>query len=189
MTDHQADITGLAPGEHYHFKVTCIDPAGNISNRADMMHTDLEAVLSTGPGAGDVYRETLLAIHFGDDWRVTDPDALNSGAADFLPNPVLSLEVPDLTGAVRAEMIIDRWGGHPGTSNKRIRLAGRSLAAPARTGVDPGFESRVLHVRGQPEPRHPAGSAGKPGRSPSRARRTIRSATASTGASGVGTAW
>ncbi len=35
-------------------------------------------------------------------------------------------EVPDLTGAVRAEMIIDRWGGHPGTSNKRIRLAGRS---------------------------------------------------------------
>ena len=91
-----------------------------------MVHTDLEPELAAGPGAGDVYRETRQSIHAGDDWRVTDPDALNPGAQDFLPNPVLSLEVPDLTGAVRAEMIIERWGGHPGTSNKRIRLGGRS---------------------------------------------------------------
>ena len=127
LTDHALDITGLTPGGHYHFEVTCVDTAGNFSSTADMMiHTDLEAALAAGPGAGDVYRETSRSIYYGDDWRVTDPDALNPGAQDFLPNPVLSLEVPDLTGAVRAEMIIDRWGGHPGTSNKMIRINDRS---------------------------------------------------------------
>ena len=127
LTDHALDITGLTPGSHYHFKVTCVDTAGNFSSTADMMiHADLEAVLAAGPGAGDVYRETRRSIYVGDDWRVTDPDALNPGAWAFLPNPVLSLEVPDLTGAVRAEMIIDRWGGHPGTSHKMIRINDRS---------------------------------------------------------------
>ena len=127
LTDHAVDITGLDPGGHYHFRVTCVDTAGNFTSTDDMMvHTDLEAVLAAGPGAGDVYRETRQSIYAGDDWRVTDPDALNSGAWAFLPNPVLSLEVPDLTGAVRVEMIIDRWGGHPGTSNKMIRINGAS---------------------------------------------------------------
>ena len=127
LTDHAVDITGLDAGSHYHFKVTCVDTAGNFSSTDDLMiHTDLEPVLAVGPGAGDAYRETRMSIYAGDDWRVTDPDALNPGAAAFLPNPVLEIEVPDLTGAVRAEMIIDRWGGHPGTSNKMIRLAGRS---------------------------------------------------------------
>ncbi len=127
LTEHEVDITGLDAGGHYHFKVTCVDTAGNFSSTDDLMiHTDLEPSLAAGPGAGDVYRETRMSIYAGDDWRVTDPDALNPGAAAFLPNPVLEIEVPDLTGAVRVEMIIDRWGGHPGTSNKMIRLAGRS---------------------------------------------------------------
>ncbi len=127
LTNHAVDITGLNPGGHYHFQVTCVDTAGNFSSTPDLMiHTDLEAVLAAGPGPGDVYRETRQSIYAGDDWRVTDPDALNPGAWAFLPNPVLNIEVPDLTGAVRVEMIIDRWGGHPGTSNKMIRLGGAS---------------------------------------------------------------
>jgi hypothetical protein len=127
LTDHAVDVTGLAPGGQYHFRVTCVDTVGNISSSGDMTaHTDLEVVLAPGPGAGDVFRETRRAIYQGEDWRVTDPDATAEGADEFLPNPVLSLEVPDLTGAVRAEMIIDRWGGHPGTSNKWIRLGGAS---------------------------------------------------------------
>jgi len=127
LTDHSVDMTGLNPGGHYHFRITCVDTAGNFSPTGDMMvSTDLEVSLASGPGAGDVYRETRRAIYARDDWRVTDPDALNPGAWAFLPNPVLSLEVPDLTGAVRAEMIIDRWGGHPGTSNKMICINGRS---------------------------------------------------------------
>ncbi len=127
QTSHNVDVTGLAPGQLYHFKVTCVDTAGNVSSTSDMvLYTGWEAVLSPGPAAGDVYRETRLAIYQGNDWRVTDPDALADGAQLYLPNPVLSIEVPDLTGAVRAEMIIDRWGGHPGTSNKRVRLGGGS---------------------------------------------------------------
>lgn len=137
-TDHEVTLPGLAQGTIYHFQVTCIDTAGNVSSAVDQIfHTDLEPALSSGPGAGDVYREIRLPIgQVRDDWRVTDPAALNPGAAAFLPNPVLELPVPALAGAVRAELIIDRWGGHPGTSNKRIRLNGASwLHLPEPAGI------------------------------------------------------
>ena len=52
--------------------------------------------------------------------------ALAMASSAFLPNPVLTIDLPDLTGAVRAELILDRWGGHPGTSNKRVRFNGAS---------------------------------------------------------------
>ena len=75
----------------------------------------------------------------GDDWRVTDPNTPNAEAQDFLPNPVLSLTVPDLTGAVRAELVIDRWSGHTGTSEKRIRFNNGSwLHLPEIQTTPPG---------------------------------------------------
>ncbi len=79
-----------------------------------------------GPQPGDVYREYPKSIKVGDNWRVTDPNAGNSGAKEFLPNPVLTIEIEDLEGALRAEVVIDRWGGHPGTSFKRMRFNGNS---------------------------------------------------------------
>ena len=77
---------------------------------------------SLGPKPGDVYRE--FAIHNGGNlnWRVTDPKASAEGAKQFLPNPILSLDVADLEGAVRAEVLLDRWGGHPGTKQKQVRF-------------------------------------------------------------------
>ena len=57
LTDHEVEIIGLDTGSHYHFQVTCVDTAGNFSATADMMiHTDYEAELAPGPGAGDAYR-------------------------------------------------------------------------------------------------------------------------------------
>jgi hypothetical protein len=75
------------------------------------------------PGA--VYRE--YAVHNGGnrDWRVTDPNATARDAHEFLPNPVLELEIEDLEHAVRAEAMLHRWGGHVGTSAKCIRFNGK----------------------------------------------------------------
>lgn len=76
-----------------------------------------------GPQPGDVYRE-FVRHQGGNDWRVTDPDAAHPGAAEFLPNPVLEFTIDDFSGALRAEAMLDRWGGHPDTSDKQIRFNG-----------------------------------------------------------------
>ena len=80
--------------------------------------------LGGGPGPGSVYKEFTFKNNI-DNWRVTDP-GMNltkypEGAA-FLPNPKLYLSVDDLAGAVSAEVVIDFWGGHEGTTNKRFRF-------------------------------------------------------------------
>ncbi len=78
------------------------------------------------PPPGSVYREYRLANRGDRDWRVTDPDARHAGAKKFLPNPQLKLEISDLKDAVKAEVVIARWGGHPGTSKKRFRVNGNA---------------------------------------------------------------
>lgn len=73
------------------------------------------------------YKEFLAEMKETDIWRVTDPNATYSGNSSegpskYLPNP--KLEIPDVvvTNAVRAEAIIDRWGGHTGTSGHQMRF-------------------------------------------------------------------
>lgn len=73
------------------------------------------------PEAGDVFRDHRLA-NTGNSWRVTDPNALQPRAIQTLPNEVYGLLVGDLEGATRAELIIDYWGGHPGTDLRHVRL-------------------------------------------------------------------
>jgi hypothetical protein len=76
-----------------------------------------------GPQPGDVYRE--FAIHNdGNRWRVTDPEATAAGAKEFLPNPILKIELTDLQHAIRVEALLDRWGGHLRTTSKQIRFNG-----------------------------------------------------------------
>jgi hypothetical protein len=74
------------------------------------------------PNPGDVYREFYAVMSAGKEWRVTDPQPEHKGAFEFLPNSVLRLHVSTLAGAIRAELLIDRWGGHPGTTGQQIRL-------------------------------------------------------------------
>ncbi|MBM4018778.1 MAG: hypothetical protein FJ288_10695 [Planctomycetes bacterium] len=78
-------------------------------------------------GPGDVFREYAWTgpwVNAANWQRVTDPEARNAGAKKFLPNPVNKVELTDLAEAVRAEVHIEQWGGHAGTSQKRIRLNG-----------------------------------------------------------------
>ncbi|MCP4248246.1 MAG: hypothetical protein GY778_14465, partial [bacterium] len=103
------------------------------------------ALGALGPEPGDVYKEYRLAMA-GDEWRVTDPDAGHKGAAKFLPNPVLEVEIDDLDGATRAEILIDRWGGHPGTSNKRFRFNGHDWITIPELATTPAGHLPVCYM-------------------------------------------
>lgn len=78
------------------------------------------------PEPGDVFREyvwTPLADRLA--WqRVTDYEARHEGAKAFLPNPTNTVVIPDLEGAERIELVLEQWGGHAGTSDKRVRVNG-----------------------------------------------------------------
>ena len=76
----------------------------------------------SGPMPGDIYKEYAVNLNEGKNWRITDPDAKNTGALAFLPNPLLGIVIDDLDGAVKAEVLMDIWSGHAGTSNKRFRF-------------------------------------------------------------------
>jgi hypothetical protein len=56
--------------------------------------------------------------------RVTDPGTNHDGAKKYLPNPVNTVAIDDLRDALRAECCIEQWGGHAGTSDKKIRING-----------------------------------------------------------------
>ena len=64
---------------------------------------------------GQIYREYSRTMGGQKDWRITDPNSKQPGAKEFLPNSILHIEIDDLDGAVRAEALFDRWGGHTGT--------------------------------------------------------------------------
>ena len=82
------------------------------------------------PAPGEVYKEYVQVIDVGsDDWRVTDPNidlGVYPQAAPFLPNPTLSIDIDDLAGATRAEALFSLWGGHIGTSGKRVSFNGNN---------------------------------------------------------------
>lgn len=101
----------------------------------------LTIAAQTGPQPGDIYKEYSVNLKTGNNWRVTDPNAGNEGAQDFLPNPVLSIDIEDLEGAVRAEAQMDIWGGHTGTTDKQFRFNGGSwIDIPNLTTTPEGHE-------------------------------------------------
>ncbi len=77
----------------------------------------------TSPQPGDIYKEFgRIMSATNKEWRVTDPNALNSGAQQFKPNPIFTFTIGDTVGAIRAEAVIDYFGGHVGTTGKKFRL-------------------------------------------------------------------
>jgi len=78
------------------------------------------AGLSTQPCS--IYKEFKIVNRWGNNWRVTGDDATAEDAQQFLPNPILNIAIDDLENAIRAEVLIDLWGGHGGTQGKKIRL-------------------------------------------------------------------
>lgn len=97
----------------------------------------LAAELPRGPQPGDVYRE-FAAHQGGNDWRVTNPKAAAERAQKHLPNPVLRVTLGPLEGAVRAEAMLDRWGGHVQTKRPQIRFNGNGWLDVPLPLVPPG---------------------------------------------------
>lgn len=77
------------------------------------------------PQPGEVYREFMAHADGNIDWRVTNPNNRGERPREFLPNPILDLEISDLADVVRAEVVVDCWGGHCGTIGKRISFNGK----------------------------------------------------------------
>ena len=106
-----------------------------------------------GLDPGSVYRE-FSRYNRGDlDWRVTDPAAIQKfpQAQEFLPNPTLPLEITDLRDAIRAELLLERWGGHRGTINKRIRVNQHEwLTVPELQSVPAGKRPENLYFQDNP---------------------------------------
>ncbi|NTV31000.1 hypothetical protein HGA91_03425 [candidate division WWE3 bacterium] len=95
-----------------------------------------------GPKPGDIYKEFTLTMTGNENWRVTDPNATAAGASEFIPNPILNINIDDLNGAIRAEGVLDRWGGHTGTTNKQVRFNNNSwITVPEVTTTPAGTAS------------------------------------------------
>ena len=103
------------------------------------------------PQPGDVYFETSFVLP-PPLWRVTDPNSPNAGAQAHLPNPVLEFEIPPgrLAHAIRAELMIDRWGGHPGTSGQRVRVNAECKHRMRWVKASPRSVTTAEHLCDQP---------------------------------------
>lgn len=104
-----------------------------------------------GPKTGDVYREYSTHLGGAVDWRVTDPNASNPGARKFLPNPVLKIEIDDPRTAIHAEALLDRWGGHTGTTPKKIRFNGNDwITLPELATTPKGVRPEMVYSQDNP---------------------------------------
>jgi hypothetical protein len=104
------------------------------------------AAVYADPGPGDIFRELPMNIPF---WqRVTDPNAAASGAKEF-PNTINRKLIEDLQGAVRAEIYLEMWGGHAGTSDKRLRVNGGDWISIPDPEAIPGDAGREAYQRSE----------------------------------------
>jgi len=107
------------------------------------------------PQPGEIYREypVYLATRGGFAY-VTDPNTQNASARLNLPNDILPMTISDLQGAIRAEVVIDHWQGHVGTSNRRFRFNNHAwLSIPelgAANGVPAGHSGECYAAQTNP---------------------------------------
>lgn len=123
------------------YRCIVLNDSGSVaSNDATLSVTPPMTALSPRPG--DIYKEFTVIMSAGGtskEWRVTDPGALAAGAQQYKPNSIFSLSINDTVGAIRAEAIIDMWGGHTGTTNKRFRLNNNSWLTIPELGAANGI--------------------------------------------------
>lgn len=83
------------------------------------------------PPAGSVYKEFFVVMPVNNQnlWRVTDPNSpfpSPTGCTNcpeaFLPNDCLAIPNVDLVGAVSAQLEVDLWSGHVGTTGRALRF-------------------------------------------------------------------
>lgn len=81
------------------------------------------ALALTGePAPGDVFREFTYSRRFSE----VDPQATRKGLDRMLKNAMAErrIELPSLAGVKRAEVSVEYWGGHIGTSDQKFQVNG-----------------------------------------------------------------
>ncbi|HHW11277.1 MAG TPA: hypothetical protein GXX29_15080 [Firmicutes bacterium] len=103
------------------------------------------------PQPGEIFREYSWAGPYvnASRWqRVTDPQARHPGAAKHLPNPVNTICLDDLELATKAELYLEQWGGHAGTTAKRLRLNGNDwIDLPESPYLGPAAPESYQYMR------------------------------------------
>jgi hypothetical protein len=105
----------------------------------------LEKQWPMGPGPGDVYRDHTYARYFGE----VDPKGTSEGAIAMRPSAgrPRRVIVNDLSGAKHAEVSVQYWGGHIGTSDQKFRVNGSDwfqIPQPAGTPTEPQKYYRTI---------------------------------------------
>ncbi|MFB3903663.1 MAG: hypothetical protein ACE15E_09435 [Acidobacteriota bacterium] len=92
------------------------------------------SLLGSGPEPGDVFREFTYGFRFHElDPEAKNPRAQNLHKGSREPRHIV---IDDLAGALRAEIVIEYWGGHIGTSGQRFRVnSGDWLDIPQPQGT------------------------------------------------------
>jgi regulation of enolase protein 1 (concanavalin A-like superfamily) len=140
LSSYTTPATGTGDnGSGYRCVVT--NPAGpTASNSALLTVLPASSAMLRSPQPGEIYKEyTRTIVATGNVWRVTDPNTIDPNAQLSLPNAILSLTISDTVGAVRAEAILDMWGGHIGTTGKKFRVNGRNWLPIPELGADNGI--------------------------------------------------
>jgi hypothetical protein len=111
------------------------------------------SLLRAEPKPGDVFREYVWSNR-GVWTRLTGPDATMEGAKAHLPNPVNSVELPDLADATRIEVQVELLQSHYGTTGQALRLNGgewiqipASKKIPGQLGTKEGPPEMWLSMR------------------------------------------
>lgn len=87
-----------------------------------LLATVCVTVAEDGPESGEVYREYKAVSGKWPHWAIIDPEPGNQNKEQYLPNTPTFFNLENLDQALKAEVLVDRWGGHVGTVHKTIRF-------------------------------------------------------------------
>lgn len=104
----------MANASAHAFPFIRIFPAALALLAASALLAQMSMAAELMPQPGAVYREYYAK---SPSWRVSCRE--EEHIAEH-PNATYHIDIRDLEGAIRAEGLVVRWGGHPGTSRRRI---------------------------------------------------------------------
>ncbi|MFN0158701.1 MAG: immunoglobulin domain-containing protein [Bacteroidota bacterium] len=112
------------------------------SSNALLSVTDVPPPMtSLSPRPGNIYKEftRVMTTSGSKEWRVIDQASTHSKAQQYKPNSIMSFTINDTVGITSAQVLIDQWGGHIGTTNKQFRMNGNAWIAIPELGATNGI--------------------------------------------------
>jgi len=123
----------------------------NVINLVCVLVLLLAGTAFSQPGPGDVFREFTF-VPAGGQFSELDPNCTRDFSQEHTwgkdkPRMVPKEIVIDLKGATKAEMCVEYWGGHSGTSEQKFKVNGNNwiyIPQPKNTPTTPNCYYRTL---------------------------------------------